>query len=266
MYEYNPLIQVFYDAVEPLWKYQVEPFSTDVFTEILEYINVQLRNPDFAKKLSALKSNMRRNEKAALTYVDAIFQRTQRVLVIRVDLFLEIANTSRTDQLKKLKEYFKSFLNNRRSNNCFKNEIGYIWKLESGETRASHIHLFFFMDGSRVQKHEFISMKIGEYWKKVSNGEGTFFSAHSKAYLDGLLEKGVGIGLGRVESYDMKKRSFLSRMVRYFFKIDQYVSVKIFKKMRVFGKGEFPDLTTNPLGRPRRRQLSVDCVDHHKSI
>ena len=196
---------------------------------------------------------MRRNEKEALRYIDSIFLKTQRVLVIRIDFYLELRNIDRIHQLEEIRKYFRRFLNCRRSNRYFEHELGYIWKLESGESRAAHIHSFFFLNGSKVQKHEFIALKIGEYWKGITKGHGTFFSAHSKTYLDGLRAKGVGIGLGRIESDDHEKRSYLRRMVRYFFKLDQYVSVKVLKKMRVFGKGEFPQLKERPLGRPRKR-------------
>jgi hypothetical protein len=255
-YEYSPLIKIFYDSIESLEDYEKEPKSNEVFSKVIGSIREQLNDKKFRRRIASQKSNLKRNEKEALKYVDKIFLKTQRVLPIRIDFYLEIPDISRIDQLAEIRKYFRRFLNHRRSNKYFENELGYMWKLEMGETRAGHIHCFFFLDGSKSQKHEFIALKIGEYWKKVTKGRGTFFSAHSKAYLDGLRAKGIGIGLGKIESYDLEKRSNLCRMVKYFFKIDQYVSVKLLKKMRVFGKGEFPHLNDPRRGRPRKHQIT----------
>lgn len=90
---------------------------------------------------------------------------------------------------------------------------------------------------------------------KITNGEGSFFNVNSKKHLDNLASQGQGVGVGRIESYDAEKRENLYRVIKYFFKMEQYVDVKSTPGSRSFGKGIFKKKTAAG-GRPRKLRIS----------
>lgn len=191
---YSPHLQLFYDVTMGM------DFGNSVtfekFKELVEKIRVQTKTKTFKKKARRKQERLSANEKNALEYIDKIFQNNSRLVILRIDLHLKITEIDRLDQHAKIKSNFEKFLNDRRSNKFFNHELGYIWKFEDGETLGGHYHLILILDGAHVQKDEFIASQIGEYWRKITDGEGTYFNANSKKYLDDLAAHGVGIGLG----------------------------------------------------------------------
>lgn len=246
---YSPHVQLFYDVANRILNDY--PTTAQEFRALVKNIREETQTKHFKKKANRKKEKLKGNEKASLDYINLIFESHARLAILRVDLHLKISNVDRMDQHAKIREKFAQFLNDRRSNKFFNHELGYIWKFEDGHTLGGHYHLIFILNGAYIQKDEFIASKIGEYWKKITEGEGTYFNANSKNYLDDLTAQGIGIGVGRIESHDTEKRANLARIVKYFFKLEQYVDVKLSRGARSFGKGTFKKRTAIG-GRPRK--------------
>jgi hypothetical protein len=250
---YSPHIQLFYDLTSRTL--DDFPTSIEAFQELVKKIRAETQTSRFRKSAGRRKEKLKSNESAAFDYTDLIFENHARLLVLRVDLYLRTEGLTRMEQHDRIRNYFSQFLNNRRSNKFFDHELGYIWKFENGVTRGGHYHLILMLNGAYAQKDEHIASEIGRFWMKITNGEGSFFNVNSKKHLDNLASQGQGVGVGRIESYDAEKRENLYRVIKYFFKMEQYVDVKSTPGSRSFGKGIFKKKTAAG-GRPRKLRIS----------
>lgn len=245
---YGPHVQTFYDIAEDIQldsEVDIEKFKT-----LVKKIRLITKKEFFRKKVKQRNERLRNNEKKAFNYIDTIFQHHSRLLFLRLDFHLKMPERNWLYQHRRIRKYFSSFLNDRRSNKFFNHELGYLWKFEHGESMGGHYHLMIILDGAYVQKDEFIAWQIGEFWKKITKGKGTYFNANSKKYLKNNFSS-IGIGVGRIESHDIEKRANLTRVVKYFFKAAQYVEAKLSRGMRSFATGKFK-VRSGRGGRPRK--------------
>lgn len=257
---YNPYIQLFYRTVfevmgedcrfpnDPVDTHPLGKCGADLFNEVILRIRGKTNEAAFKKQVRRIADNLKRGEKSVFEYVNALFERFARLLVLRIDLHMPIAEAG-SDRVALAQQYFERFLNNKRGNKLFQHVVGYIWKLEEGESRGAHYHVVLFLQGAKVEKDIFICTEIGEYWKRVTKGKGTYFNVNAR--IPDYRVKGIGIGVGMINHYETEKRENLGRIIKYFFKREQYLSSKRLAKTRVFGKGEMPKRSV--LGRPRVR-------------
>lgn len=221
-----------------------------LFNELIQRVYHECQTPEFKRKLSAREYNAVRNFRSVGEYIAALFEHCKsRLLAIRVDFGFAIHPQLHPHEvtLTEAQAYLDRFLNNRRGRALFKNLVGYVWKLEHGRQKGYHFHFCMLFDGSRVENHSYIAMKVGEYWQELTDGRGTYHSchAHKRPYFRS--------GIGMIEHDDFEKRSNLLYALSYFFKKDQYVKMKLSEKARVYGRGEMPKPRNSTVGRPRRK-------------
>lgn len=259
-YFYNPYISLFHSkSFEILGEdglFPIDPFDqpkdglagAELFNQLIKEIRTTSNTDAFKKKLQSQRYNLSRNEKSSIAYMTELFLRYSRLLTIRIDFHLQGCTKDPMTKLTEIKAYFERFLNNRRSCDAFNSVVGYIWKLENGEIAGPHYHVIFFLDGSKAHKDGFLGMKMGEYWLHITNSRGRFFNgnANKEHYKARNL-----LGIGMISYNDVTMRRNLERIVKYFFKPEQYLSAKYLKKMRTFGRGEMPPPKRTSSGRPR---------------
>jgi hypothetical protein len=223
--------------------------GADLFNELIERINRACQTPEFKRKLNTREYNAVRNFRSVAAYIAALFEHCKsRLLAIRVDFGFAIHPQLHPHEitLAEAQAYLDRFLNNRRGRALFNHLVGYVWKLEYGRLKGYHFHLCFLFDGAQVENHSYIAMKIGEYWRELTDGRGTYHSCHTNK------RPYSRSGIGMIEHDDFEKRSNLLYALSYFFKKEQYVKVKLTEKARVCGRGEMPKVRSSTVGRPRR--------------
>jgi hypothetical protein len=207
----------------------------------VDQIRQAAKTKSFLAKLNSYQRSSNKNYKELTEYVDALFERYARLLVLRVDLSYSKENSKTTQ--KQAKQDRKRLFENARSNKLFGDMVGYIWKLEHGPEKGFHYHMMFFFDGSKVREDIMLSKRIGEYWKDVvTKGRGLYYNCNAVK----LDYKSCGIGM--IEHADSKLREGLRNAVIYLTKTDLYMKLKI--KGRGMGKGFYPALKDSR-GRPR---------------
>lgn len=221
-------------------------WEVEIFNELICRIRLTAKSLQFKKKVKSRKHNLKRNEVSALFYINNLFERFARLMVVRMDFFFSNADGDQTS-VSAARTYLNRFLNNKRSNSIFKNLVGYLWKLEDGKKKGPHFHFLFFFDGSKSCKDAFAGMCIGKYWARVSEGRGKFFNvnANYKTYLNNNAD----IGIGMINHFESDKRRGLTYIVKYFFKAEQYLLAKSLTKLRTYGHGGLHK--TCCYGRPR---------------
>lgn len=236
----------------------VKKYEGDLYIELIDLMRQKAKEKEFKKKVSNRRTNSLRCHKSSQEYIDALFEKYSRLLVLRVDLSyltmidpiteMPVQGVSYT-QVKKDMQRFK---NNWRHNKIFEHLVGYIWKLEYGEKKGYHYHIMFFYRGSAVQKDWYFSDQIGKYWvDKITKGRGNFHNcnANKKDYLH--------LGIGMIDATapcDERLRINVRNVAGYLSKNEQILSMKIKGNDRAFGTGGEPGENSNR-GRPRKLTL-----------
>lgn len=261
---FNPFVKAAIDAIAAeKGSYQLHPLRVysafensqsvaEMMNRIVDRIRSRMSDKDFKTTIRNHERAVNQNRKSLARFVNAIFRRHAKVLVVRLDLSylksslrpLDEQNLScedvvrhREQLLADLRRIFKGKL------------ITYVWKLEYGPMRGYHYHAFFFFDGSQCMQDIVIAKMIGEHWANVvTGGSGSYFNcnANKKNY--------PALGIGMIDYADLEKIDNLkNRSLEYLVKADYYVKSIADTKIRTLGKGAAPKLAATNRGRPRFR-------------
>ncbi|MBC3884109.1 YagK/YfjJ domain-containing protein [Undibacterium griseum] len=184
-------------------------------------------------------------------YIDALFDRNDRIIVLRLDLSYQKIYT-RQITLSKAMSDMERFLNNRRNNQLFKSNIGYILKTEYGIERGIHFHVLLFFNGSlrRGTSHVHHAQQIGEYWcNEVTMGQGSYWNCNQN--IEEFKIRGIcGIGVIHWSETDLR-RHLQDYVLAYLCKLGQSFKPRQSSKTRMIRRGGFPFEQQIRLGRPR---------------
>ena len=204
--------------------------------EILSNFMRELRSPHHQKRLRNLRRSELRNSTSIKSYVDELFAKHAKLLVVRVDFHfrdsvtIEEAQEEREWYLRSVKREYKSL-------------VGYVWKLEYGKHREYHYHIAFFFNGNQVQNDIRLGRLLGEAWKAGSYHN---CNADKRKY-----EEWGTCGIGEVHWNDSSKRGrLLDNALNYLLKMDERLLATMFERSRSVGKMEVPHRSRKG-GRPR---------------
>lgn len=131
--------------------------------------------PKVSNRIKRLTRQHPENLKECCEYVLAILRTYARLLVLRVDLYVD-AEAKEAAMEGKIEQAIKKFSRNLGESRIVLDVIGYIIKLENGYDRGIHLHVMIILDGD---KH-FQSYKLGEqirmYWIHKCVGSSQFAS------------------------------------------------------------------------------------------
>lgn len=254
---YSPVVHLFADFIalhrlhDELDHLRWAPERESLLLSHLCHLQEDLNSPDMRKAIKYFKRGPAKNYQALEEYVEALFARYARLLVIRVDLaFLEAERDSVS--LQDVVAYRTQLLGDRRNTAFLKDAVGYAWSLEYAEKTGYHYHLVCFYDGSKHREDITIGLGIGEQWQAVTQGKGRFYVCNAKKPDYRFC------GIGAVDYHDDVKREYLRKALAYLTKPQLFAKVACLLKgkVRTFGRGEKPK---RPLktGRPRGKSDGV---------
>lgn len=222
----------------------------EYFNQFIEEIYEMTLQRIFKRKLYARMEAFRRGHSSSNGYLDALFERYARLLVLRIDFGFRTENPQlpHTVGLLDAQEHLSRFLNNKRGKKLYTNLKGYIWRLEYGKEKGYHFHLFFLFDGSKAHKDEYLANEIGADWIKITSGKGIYHNcnAHKQRY--------KRLGIGMISHDEEEKRRNLLEVLAYMHKEDQTLREKYTDKTHGWGRGAMPQKRTAANGRPRTKQ------------
>lgn len=260
LYKLEPFIEMVVSRFKESGVHQVLPWSSlDAHVDdavlrmnhlngFVENLRQEVKSARFQSKLNSYHRSSNKNYKELMSYVEALFERYSRLLVLRVDLSYSKENSSVT--LAEAKRDRERLFQNSRSNNLFNSMVGYIWKLEHGPEKGFHYHVMFFFDGAKVREDVTLGMRIGQYWMDViTKGRGLYFNCNADK------RKYIKCGIGMLNYFDETLREGLREAVVYLAKTDFFM--KLQTEGRGMGKGLYPS-PKDSRGRPRAVPLSKD--------
>lgn len=175
------------------------------------------------------------------TYLQQLITHHKRLLFVRVDLkYLDSAQSDLT--IKEFHEHMRR-LTQRISNqkSCFRGLQGYSWALEQGyENGSLHCHLLLIYDGAKHQNGWYLAKEVGDKWKEITHGQGSYFNCHDTKYASYYEASGT-LGIGMIHrdhdwevSNALRTASYLTCPTKY----DQRLKV-LLPNMRTFGHGQY---------------------------
>lgn len=183
------------------------------------------------------------NLRTLQNYLNEIRRQHEVTLLLRFNLYLP-ANKSdlTTDEFKQLYNKFLQKLCRTKSLYV----LGYIWKLDFGETQGLHYHCFFIFDGSKHQHHTDLAKKIVDMWCVLVSSNDGKIECNDPKYLGRYKSPLIGI----LDLNDAVKYTGLLKVLRYLCKRDQFMVHKSIHRKKTFGTGRLISKRKH-LGRPR---------------
>ncbi len=235
----------------------LNPFHPDTsgcvefFNTLVEGVRVECRKTSALAKYKARRTEAGRMAADYGSYMDALFERYSRLVVLRVD-FLYQKKFSDSITIAEVADDLAHFQENRRCNKILRFMVGFVTKIEYGIEKGLHVHVIMLFDGSRRdgRKHVQLAMQIGEYWKEVvTKGRGDYWNVNAKIEDFKRLNR-CGIGLFNASDTDLRE-NLKKYVVGYLCKSSQYVRFKDREKTRLIRRGVLPKKRLVKLGRPR---------------
>lgn len=266
-YCYNEHIQVFIDSCAELGLLQMR-FWTDlkhspplslphrdpecVFFELRKMIRMRCLSTGIRTKISKRRHESNKTFIDYCRYVDACFDKHSQLIFLRLDFYYKRFNGSDKPTAERAKADLARLLNNRRHNKCFAGWVGYIAKLEYGLQKGVHWHFLVWFE-ERVRfgaKHVFLARQLGEYWEKLTNGDGAYWNCNDMS--DQYARHGrLGIGLIRHSDSALRKNLKLE-VIAYLTKISQLLRPNLGDDFNTIQRGQYPKISKGKKrGRPR---------------
>lgn len=206
---------------------------------------------EFLKQFELYRSQLRvalnqqqqqeiRNRNALQEYLNNLTNHYARLLAVRIDL------SYLTDQLSYVTLFdvqshlnkLRDFISNKDS--CFEHLQGYVWAIEQGSDKGIHCHMLLLYDGAERHKDYSIAQSIGEKWKMITNGKGSYFNCNTSKYKQIFVAQET-LGIGMIHRNNPAETQNLLRVANYLVnpdKTSQHMVVKPMN-MRTFGKGQY---------------------------
>lgn len=205
----------------------------------------ELKSEAMQGKCYAFMKGAQRNTASLRRYVNRLFGRYARLLVLRVDLYYktEYLDELTLDDVIKHKE---ALFKNRRKGALVANWVGYACRLEFAPQTGLHFHLAVFMNGAHFQRDVYYADAIIKEWLRITGNRGRGHSCNQKKaeYLE--------CGIGMVGHADKTKRGYLQKALAYLTKSEPAARLRL-KERRTFFKGSVPKCAT-ARGRPRLKK------------
>ncbi len=244
------------DGISSLAPFETVEQSVKVLNFFVESLRRQVRSERFKNKINNYSRASNKNLKGVLAYIDSLFERYARLLVVGVDLsyknkFCDGYKAEDGVTSEQARAHRDKLLYDLKNKMFSASMVGYVWKLEYGLSKGYHYHILVFFDGSRVREDETLALIIGQHWRDVvTEDKGIYHSCNAKK--EDYRRSGFGIGIGMINHDDYELRQNLRKAAAYLIKKDYYIRAAISGNGRAFGKGGMPNPKSDQRGRPRK--------------
>ncbi|OKO46507.1 hypothetical protein BMH52_20445 [Pseudomonas sp. BTN1] len=258
----NPYVEVFFrcvDRVDELHSLRVwrdlrngaaEAFSVRM-NDLVEFVRLELASDAFKAVLKRFRKASVKRVNSLEGYIDALFAKHSRMLVVRVDLSYQSGFVSGREDfygdVSKVKVHWAKMQKDLHKGIPVDGLLGFACKLEYGQLKGFHFHLLLFYNGSNHRQDGVLARMVGEYWRdSITAGSGRYFNCNA------VKDKYKYLGIGMISFNQLDRVSALkNRVASYLTKVDYWVRLSA-DSGRSFFRGNMPKLKTMKRGRPRR--------------
>ena len=258
----NPYVEVFFrcvDRVDELhslraWR-DLRNGAAEAFlvrmNDLVEFVRLELASDAFKAVLKRFRKASVKRVNSLEGYIDALFAKHSRMLVVRVDLSYQSGFVSGREDfygdVKKVKVHWAKMQKDLHKGIPVDGLLGFACKLEYGQLKGFHFHLLLFYNGSNHRQDGVLARMVGEYWRdSITAGTGRYFNCNA------VKDKYKYLGIGMISFNQLDRVSALkNRVASYLTKVDYWVRLSA-DSGRSFFRGNMPKLKTMKRGRPRR--------------
>lgn len=191
-----------------------------------------LKSSDYKKQVSTFEQGAQKNYRRAKKYIDSLYERYSKLLVVRVDLSYK-SSISLKVKAHHLRQHRQALYKAINSHSLFSWCVGYILKLEFGMEKGFHYHALFFFDGQKVRQDITLGKWIGELWQeRITGWDGLYFNCNYQK------EKYRELGIGLLKRTDEGSKKGLLNAVKYLCKTDAWIRLVVPEFKRTFWRGE----------------------------
>ena len=224
-------------------------------SHFLQDLRERLLSPSCKLVINQQQSKANRSYRSMCQYVEALFAKQARQVVIRVDVGYGKDTNITLEQfecdLEKLFEHT-------RTKPIFAYLNGFICKIEYGVSKKHHAHLLLFFDSSKRNGYGAwnIAQGICEHWcKNVASAQGTSRNVHNDAK---KYEKLGILGIGTIHVSDTKMMNNLkNHVVSYLCNRKQFIKPKNRPNMKLLRRGNMPEILDVKRGAPRKMGVVI---------
>ncbi|NMX73298.1 inovirus Gp2 family protein [Pseudomonas sp. WS 5532] len=258
----NPYVEFFFrcvDRVDELHSLRVwrdlrngaaEAFLVRM-NDLVEFVRLELASDAFKAVLKRFRKASVKRVNSLEGYIDALFAKHSRMLVVRVDLSYQSGFVSGREDfygdVNKVKVHWAKMQKDLHKGIPVYGLLGFACKLEYGQLKGFHFHLLLFYNGSNHRQDGVLARMVGEYWRdSITAGTGRYFNCNA------VKDKYKYLGIGMISFNQLDRVSALkNRVASYLTKVDYWVRLSA-DSGRSFFRGNMPKLKTMKRGRPRR--------------
>jgi hypothetical protein len=247
-YQTSPQVQIFLEAEDTLrlreharlseqarkvWLRR-HPLPAELTNSLIDLILHKAVSKNFRRQVAKRKFAVHENFQRGETLINKLFDRHNRLNVIRIDLGYR---REHSPSLEQVKVDLARLLNNYRHNSNFDSILGWVWRLEWAPQTGYHLHLLFFLHGSKTLRDSFAARTLGAYWENnITDGRGR----HHNCNLEKSKYPRLGIGL--ISHLDGEKRGVLVHdVLSYLAKVDVLVRPRWPSGTRTFNTSQYPE-------------------------
>ncbi|SFP21357.1 YagK/YfjJ domain-containing protein [Pseudomonas borbori] len=228
-----------------------------VLNGLVDDLRVIASGSEFKRLIRGFEKAANKRARSLDAYIDALFERHSRLVVIRLDMSYESGLFNREEGLQepllKVKDDWARMQRDLHKGVPIKGLLGFACKLEYGHNKGFHFHLLVFYDGANYRQDVVLAKLLGEHWKNViTKGEGRYFNCNNQQWK--YRHRGIGV-VGHLDA-DLIQ-NLKNGVAGYLSKVDYWVR---FSRGcgRSFFRGNMPKDGVAKRGRPRRARV-LEC-------
>lgn len=225
LYEYPaPIIQ--YICLHPKSAdYILARKSLNVF---LKSLHSRLRDPKTRKKILDKRASANSSYLEIADYVNALFASCEKQAVLRINFGYEDGSGV---TLASAKKDIARFYSNKRHNQLFKHQNGFVINIEYGLKKGFYFHLLLFFDISKCERNfdETFAKDVGDYWQRVIvKNNGRYWFCNDKNTLGNVAV---------IQPDHKETRIDLFKILEHYKKKEQFIKLKVPPKTQLMSKG-----------------------------
>lgn len=261
LYKLNPYVGLLFKCAERFASPWLFSSASNIFpgevqqavvlmNDFVAEIRQEAADVEFDRGVKGFVKSERKRAESLDQYIDALFEKHSRMVVIRLDLAYETGFFSdRKDLLSHLGQVKADWAKLQRDLHQgipIPGLLGFACKLEYGHLKGFHFHLLLFYNGADYREDVTLARLVGEYWwRDVTKGKGRYYNCNKNKA--NYLFPGIGI----IKWNDAVLVSNLKAYVApYLVKTDYWLMFSS-ECGRSFFRGNMPKLVGVKRGRPR---------------